>query len=443
MGYGIFIKDYTDKLGKVALLYKVYSSEGVFKKTIPGIKINPKDFDLRRYRVKTSCENHIAVNTKLTETTTLLSKGWDMYTSGQLSWDELINFMGGKKSTVDLPTLILPILEKENTAPVYKGIKEAYGAAKKVLGRELTYKDLTETTFNTIILDWKKRLRSKTLKTYKYHLGLIAKAAYDRKLIYYQYKPLKKWRAKKDKLNVKGNPWVETAKPEEYLKAIKLSSNMMHINALGFWLLSFGLRGLYPTDFCSMHQFADEVDFNNKTHGASFYLKHMRHKTDEIMWMQVSENPWGKLIQKLRYWLEFTHGDCKHPKTGKLLRKTKENLLAQNDDEGWFFRDYNKDTWGTINKQLTKLDFPSLKTARKTFNTVALTLEISEETRKRLIGQGIDGVQRNYQDWEWKVLQDKINKAHINILKAFKTDKLYKALTDKADKILEDKYGVS
>ena len=93
---------------------------GVFKKTIPGIKINPKHFDFRRYRVKTSCENHIAVNTKPTETTTLLSKGWDMYTSGQLSWDELINFMGGKKNTVDLPALILPILEKENTAPVYR-----------------------------------------------------------------------------------------------------------------------------------------------------------------------------------------------------------------------------------------------------------------------------------------------------------------------------------
>lgn len=204
MGYGIFVKDYTDKLGKVALFYKIYSSEGVFKKTIPRVKINPKHFDLRRYRVKTSCENHIAVNTKLTETTPLLSKGLDMYTSGQLSWDELINFMDGKKRTLDLPSLIMPILEKENTGPVYKGIREAYGAAKKVLGRELTYKDLTETSFNTIILDWKKRLRSKTLKTYKYHLGLIAKAAYYRKLIYYQYKPLKKWRAKKDKLNVKG-----------------------------------------------------------------------------------------------------------------------------------------------------------------------------------------------------------------------------------------------
>ena len=109
MGYGIFINDYTDKLGKVALLYKVYSSEGVFKKTIPGIKINPKDFDLRRYRVKTSCENHIAVNTKLTETTPLLSKGLDMYTSGQLSWDELINFMDGKKRTVDLPLSLIHI----------------------------------------------------------------------------------------------------------------------------------------------------------------------------------------------------------------------------------------------------------------------------------------------------------------------------------------------
>ncbi len=50
-----------------------------------------------------------------------------------------------------------------------------------------------------------------------------------------------------------------------------------------------------------------------------------------------------------------------------------------------------------------------------------------KKQKRDLLGQGIDGDQRNYQDWEWKVLQDMINKAHINILKAFKTDKLYKA----------------
>ena len=75
MGYCIYTKNYTDKFGKVALFLKIDSSEGVYRKTIPGIKINPKHYDLLRYRVKTSCENHIAVNTKLTETTTLLSKG--------------------------------------------------------------------------------------------------------------------------------------------------------------------------------------------------------------------------------------------------------------------------------------------------------------------------------------------------------------------------------
>ena len=78
MGYGIFVKDYTDKLGKVALFFKIDSSEDVYRKTIPEVKIKPKHYDLPRYRVKTSCENHIAVNTKLSETTTLLSKGWDM-----------------------------------------------------------------------------------------------------------------------------------------------------------------------------------------------------------------------------------------------------------------------------------------------------------------------------------------------------------------------------
>ena len=40
MGYGIYTKNYTDKFGKVALFLKIDSSEGVYRKTIPEIKIN-------------------------------------------------------------------------------------------------------------------------------------------------------------------------------------------------------------------------------------------------------------------------------------------------------------------------------------------------------------------------------------------------------------------
>ena len=61
---------------------------------------------------------------------------------------------------------------------MYSGIKDAYGAAK-VLGRDLNFKDFNEGTFNKIIMDWKSRL-SATVKTYKYHLGLIATAAYKK-----------------------------------------------------------------------------------------------------------------------------------------------------------------------------------------------------------------------------------------------------------------------
>ena len=46
MGYGIYTKNYTDKFGKIALFLKIDSSEGVYRKTIPEIKINLKHYDL-------------------------------------------------------------------------------------------------------------------------------------------------------------------------------------------------------------------------------------------------------------------------------------------------------------------------------------------------------------------------------------------------------------
>ena len=145
--------------------------------------------------------------------------------------------------------------------------------------------------------------------------------------------------------------------------------------------------------------------------------------------------PFDELIRKLRGYLELTHGYQINTKTGKKYLRTKDYLLADpNQEKGWFFKEYNKDTWGAISKNSVKVGFLPLKTARKTFNTVALAQSVSQEIRNELLWHK---VQVSYENWEYEKLQKKVYKAHTKILAHFNIDKLYPALIQKADEILE------
>ena len=67
----------------------------------------------------------------------------------------------------------------------------------------------------------------------------------------YRYVKETKWRKKKEKTNTQGQPYVETARWEVVEQAIGKCKTLMDIEAVGFWLLMFGMRGLYPSDLCS------------------------------------------------------------------------------------------------------------------------------------------------------------------------------------------------
>ena len=96
--------------------------------------------------------------------------------------------------------------------------------------------------------------------------------------------------------------------------------------------------------------------------------------------------PFTELIRKLRGYLELTHGYQINVKTGKKYLRTGEYELSdKNQKDGWFFKEYKKHTWGTISKNAVKVGFQPLKTARKTFNTVALAQSVSQEIRNELL----------------------------------------------------------
>ena len=100
----------------------------------------------------------------------------------------------------------------------------------------------------------------------------------------------------------------------------------------------------------------------------------------------------------------------------------KEYTLSEKESTGWFFTSYNKDKWNTLSKNCRKVGLPPFKTARKSFETYALQLQMSADIRYKLLGHATEGVKQNYQDWQWNKLQDQIHEAHEEVLADFHID---------------------
>jgi len=434
MGYGIYLKATVNKQGKSALFYLVKSGSKQIKRGL-GIKVKPSDFNTRTYQVHAKAENTVIYNEKIDAVHTLLKKAWSLYESETYDWEEMVSFLGGSKPDMDILTFCETIIKPNETESQYKGVLEAYGAVRKVLGRELEFADLSERTVDICVKDWKSRLRSASLKTYKYYFSIIINTAYKKKLTPYKYEPQKKWRKSRDKTNKKtGRAFISTSTPEQFLKAIDNSKTLLDIEALGFWLLMFGMRGLYPTDLCNIHKYEWEIQLDPP----QSKLFHQRNKTNEPMDI-VYSYPFDDLTHKLRGWLEVTHGYKTNVKTGKSFLRTKEYILSKNEkQEGWFFNGYNKVTWGLFTKKLRHLNFSQMKDARKTFDTIATTLPISQAVWYHLTGHELEGVKKAYSSKDWTEISEQIDQAHEQVLAKFNIDTIYPKLIDKANKMLEE-----
>lgn len=435
MGYGIYRKSSVNKEGKSPLFWKVTSgSDKLIKRNI-GISIRPSEWDKKRYLIHSKAENASIYNEKLTLVNNKLRKAWSLYESGTFSWEEMIAYLSGAKPTLDVWSFCETVIKPNYTENVYKGVKDAYGSVRKVLGRELTFEDLTADTVDTCVKDWKKRLRSASLKTYKYHFGIIINEAYEKRLTPYKYEPLKKWRKKKDKVNRKtGRPTISTVTHTQFLNSIDKAKDLWDIEALGFWLLMFGMRGLYPTDLCNIHLYKWEIQLEPP----KATLFHLRNKNDEPMDISYSY-PFDDLTLKLRGYLQFTHGWQINKKTGKKFLRSKEYKLTDDMEDGWFFNKYRKHDWDTYTKKLNKLDMETVESARKTFNTIASTLTIPQAVWYSLTGHEIEGIKKSYTDKQWEELTEKVDKAHVKVLAKFHVYKIYPKLIDKANQILNAK----
>lgn len=195
----------------------------------------------------------------------------------------------------------------------------------------------------------------------------------------------------------------------------------------------FCMRGLYPTDIVKMHLYDLTIDDDlpdNFDFSKNRYLKHKRSKTGEPMRILYSCKPTEEIINSLQVSIAITH-----------LNRSKKfpDVYPKGNLSPLLFFDYpeelHKNVWDVYVKRSRKVVGLPFKTARKTFESFAMKLGISQEVRYRLLGHQDRTIKSSYQNWEWEDLIEIVDDAHMQVLKALEVEKIWFELRKRGKKI--------
>ena len=276
-----------------------------------------------------------------------------------------------------------------------------------------------------------------TSRTYQNYISVCQKVlnhSYDNKIIYDKYIIPKKYRTadiyrKKDKSEIE---------PFKVWQAIEKVNTLEQWQSVAIWLLSFSMRGFYYSDLVALTEsnITDKKgkDKTPRSLTGDMYINRMREKSNVHIFVNVPRQV-QRLMLMIKYSLVFTKIDKKI--NGKSI------LANINDRIGLY--DYDKDVyskehdslWKLVNRKSRRFGLIQ-KDARHTFNQFGQRVEVSKETREIMLGQvGNRTIEQHYDNYKLKEVVDRVDKAHLEVLEAFKTFELIKALTDKLDVLIK------
>ena len=434
MGVGLYLKG-VNKDGRSPIFLLAKKGGKHFKKSLQ-LKVKPTDWNNRTYQVKGTAVDSIIINRKLTDITNNMNLAWSLFESGSYTWDEFCVKLGGGNAATNenlqgfLETVLKAKYDNRNSYNTYDGVVQA--VYKEVGSKKILLADLTNEFIDKCVQGWKKRLSPTSVKTYLTHLGKIKNLAYQKGLISEPFIRRDEWKVKRGS-SIK---IVETVKTEDFLEAIPKANDIYDIQALFFYLLMFCLRGLYQADIVTMHKYSNNLDINDSEAGwdKRRFIKHERSKSGELMEIKVNIYPTHNIIAILALLVERTHKQKTNKRTGKPFKKGGYNVMPEKMSDGWIFAyDINdtlihKNVWDVYQKRIKKLLGKPFKTARKTFESYALKLKISQDIRYKLLGHANPTIKAHYQDWEWDELKLQVDEAHLNVLNEYKAKEIYKAI---------------
>ena len=417
MGVGLYLKNYTDKSGKQAIQLKAKHGGLRYVKSI-GISAKPSDWDNRAYRIKGSIP---IVADKLSKIRDNMYSSWELYEAGSYSWEELTRRLAAGHTSQDVLSFLEDVFSQGRTSATILSYKAVLRTFKSAIGvHAVTFNHLNYSNITQAVNTWKSRgLSPSSIESYIKHIGSIHNEAFRRGLLDSPFIKHKQWRQKK-RVNI-----IQTATPEAFREAIDKIENLRDFQALALWLLQFTMRGLYTSDISTMHLHKRQNEGDSE---ANRYVLHRRSKTGEVMDILYSCEPTEGLILSLQNSIHITHKD------------RPEILPDRSNPLQLFVYDYNdsrvhKNIYDNLAKRSSRLFMP-FKTARKTFESYALMLSVPAEVRHKLTGHTPKSIkEKHYQNWQWEALSSKIDTAHLEVLKAFEAESLFKELLDKVSQV--------
>ena len=446
MGVGIYLKKNLDKRGRSLIYIKAtFKSNPVLINSV-GIKVSPKDWNAKTSRIRGSVDNAIILNRELEKIHNKINNAWLNFEAGSYSWEEFCSAIKGEGGDVNsntlksfLDTIIKRRYKNKSSFDSYVGVVNAI--LKEAGVDDLPLKDFTNNFIDELVLGWKQRLSINSIKSYLNHISTIKNLAYEKGFTGEKFERKSGWTKTRSRSSIKIIP---TLKSEDFEGAIKRVEDIYDLQALYFFLMMFCMRGFYQADLVTMHLHETNLNEPDYPDGTIVmkskkrrYIRHQRSKSGELMEIRMDIEPIFSLIYDIRKTIYITHANKINKRTGEPFKKGAD-VYSPNEFEGWFFKyDINdttvhKNVWDVYQKRIKRLTDRRFKDARKTFESYALKLEISQDIRYKLTGHANQTIKAHYQDWEWDKLKDQVDKAHIKVLKDYRVEKLMRLLNDKA-----------
>ena len=444
----------TRKDGTKNLKIRLKSNGRDKKIGIDGIYIEQKYWDKSNNRVKSTHPNAGAYNEIITNYQNKIIKVKGQLELKQIDFDTAFKMLSSSSKTNSITEFVKIHCNhkskqwKRNTIGVLNSVKSHLNID------DMNFDDMTFENLQKLKAILKeKNISKETYNNYLRHLRAAYNYALTSKITYREFNFPKELFYKINKHNKK----LLTHTPADISKAIDnisiktkhrsaVSTAIRDFQAIGFWLLKFSMRGLYGKDITSLTAFNSDYNYSYRTNylsqeakqqpmtinGNPNFLDHKRHKTENIMRIWITLPPIGGLITVLQRLVALTHPHISYlskedlNKSGDELFKTIKNYdsmrIFKHSTENISVDDA---LWNNYNKHLRKLGLYSFQSARKSFNTTATYLRISDDIRRTLIGQTDQSVQRSYNNYNDIRLVKAIQESHLQILYEFRMIELF------------------
>ena len=425
------------------------SSEQVRKKIYIGIDVSLKQFDLKNFRAKSRHANHEIINERLKQLKEIKNTCETKFDAGLYTISQAINHLSGKSNIDSVDDYIEQIIQESKSRPTYLSYFYTLSAFKKHLGfasdKRVTFNEFS----NYTLLNKFKReainsgATNNSINSYFTKIRAILNDAFLNQYTFEEFK-LNKGLLMPKPYNNK----IETCSVEMFVNALEKCKTIYHVQSLGFYLLMFATRGMYPADIVQIKKFnlrdiesdsdtefdslnediiKDEI-YKLQQSGENFLIHNRsknRNRSNAPMLIRIDQQ-----IHKLFIWLKLSV---------ILTHHNRAEVLGVYDDNLSIF-DYNTDkselhynTWNVYSKHCKKLLGLSFKNARKSFSSHALKLKISADVRQVLLGHKNMSMLQYYDDLS--VLEEEVNEAHIGVLKAFEVEALVSLIEAKFNEI--------